>query len=188
MPAFILASASPRRRELLATLGLTFDVHAADIPEIPRTGETPEQFAARAASDKAAHVASRHGNRIVLAADTVVALEEEILGKPRDRNDARCMLESLSGRTHRVCTGVAVIAADSVRTTIAVSEVTFKAMTAKEIEEYVGSGEPFDKAGAYGIQSGGGRFVASVSGSYSNVIGLPVVETADLLSGSRQGA
>jgi septum formation protein len=185
--SFILASASPRRRDLLAGLGLTFEVYAADIPEIPRSGETPEQFARRAAAEKAIFVASRHPGRQVLAADTVVALGSEILGKPRDRDEARRMLESLSARQHRVCTGIAlVVERDLPDLVVVVSEVVFHPLSAAVIETYIDSGEPFDKAGAYGIQSGAGRFVESVSGSYSNVIGLPLMETVALLTGRRE--
>lgn len=186
LPAFILASASPRRRELLATLGLSFEIHPADLPEVPRSGEHPEQFVARAASEKAAHIASRHSGRRVLGADTIVALGGAILGKPRDRDHAREMLLHLSATTHRVCTGIAVVEGDLAETVVVTSEVAFRPMTTAEIETYIDSGEPFDKAGGYGIQSGGGQFVTSLSGSYSNVIGLPLVETMTLLSRSRR--
>ena len=179
---FVLASASPRRRELFAALGARFDVDAADIPEVPRSGETTEQFVTRAACEKAAHVTGRHPHRLVLGADTVVALDGEILGKPRDRDDARRMLRNLAQRTHRVCTGLAlVVDAAAAQNTVVATEVTFGPISTSEIDAYIESGEPFDKAGAYGIQGGGGRFVVAVSGSYSNVIGLPVIEVAHML-------
>ncbi len=185
----ILASASPRRRALVDELGLTFEVDAADIPEIPRDGEAPEEFVSRAATEKAAHVAERHPGRWVLGADTVVALGDEILGKPRDRDDARRMLTALAGTTHRVCTGIALLLGRELPDVMVVStEVVFRTIEAAEIEAYIDSGEPFDKAGSYGIQGRGGRFVVSVSGSYSNVMGLPLIETAELLSHRRPGS
>lgn len=182
VPEFVLASASPRRRELLAALGLRFEVHAADLPEVARAGETPEQFVARVAREKAAHVASFHAGQRVLAADTIVAVGSTLLGKPRDRDHAREMLTGLSGTTHRVCTGVALVGAEGTKPIVVTTNVGFHPMTAAEIEAYIDSREPFDKAGAYGIQGEGGRFVRSLSGSYSNVVGLPLEETADLLS------
>jgi septum formation protein len=189
LPSFILASASPRRRELLAAVGLTFDVHPAEIAEVPAEGEPPEQFAIRVATDKAVCVAFRYPGRLVLGADTVVALGDEILGKPRDRSDARRMLERLAGGKHRVCTAIAkVIRGGTPEAMVVVTEVAFRAMSAAEIETYIDSGEPFDKAGAYGIQGGAAGFVEAVHGSYSNVIGLPLVETIALLTrGRRQG-
>jgi septum formation protein len=172
---------------LLAALGLQFEIHAADLPEVPQSGETPDQFVARAAREKAVYIAAHHAGERVLGADTIVTLEGEILGKPRDRDHARRMLSDLSGTAHRVCTGVAVAADGRTEVVVVSSEVAFRAMTSAEIEAYIDSGEPFDKAGGYGIQGEGGRFVVSLSGSYSNVIGLPLVETAGLLcrSGER---
>lgn len=185
--SFVLASASPRRRDLLAALGLRFAVDAADIPEIPQAGESPEEFARRAAADKAVYVAARHPGRLTLGADTVVALGGDILGKPLDRDDARRMLERLSGANHRVCTAIALtIPGAAPDVAVVVSDVAFRPMTGVEIDAYIDSGDPFDKAGAYGIQSGAGRFVDSVRGSYSNVIGLPLVETIALLTRRRQ--
>jgi septum formation protein len=167
-------------------LELRFEVDAADIPEIPDEGEAPETFVHRLAAAKAAYVASRHPGRRVLGADTVVALRDVILGKPRDGDDARRMLLGLAGTTHRVCTGIALLSAcDLVEVAVVSTEVTFRKIGAAEIEAYLDSGEPFDKAGSYGIQGGGGSFVTSVSGSYSNVMGLPLIETAELLARRR---
>lgn len=175
----ILASASPRRRELLRPLLPNLEVIPADIAEVPRHGETPGVFAARSAREKADYVATLHPRRWILGADTVVTIDGEILGKPRDAGDAARMLQTLSGRTHRVCTAIAIlVAAESSVCQVVETEVTFRPMTATEIGVYVAGGEPFDKAGAYGIQGGGGRFVTAVSGSYSNVIGLPLLEVA----------
>jgi len=181
--SFVLASASPRRRELLQSLRLPFEVAPAGIDEIPAAGETPKQFAARAAGEKAAFVAARHPRRHVLAADTVVALDNVIFGKPRDRADAVRMLRALSGVTHRVFTAVVLLGDDAREDARLVeTQVGFRAIAAGEIESYVDGGEPFDKAGAYGIQGEAARFVNAVVGSYSNVIGLPLEEVAAMLS------
>jgi len=178
----VLASASPRRRALLAQLGLPFEVVASDVPETPRAGEGPEHFARRMAREKAAAVAERYRGRLILAADTVVVLDDMLCGKPADRDDARRMLRALSGRTHRVLTAVALIdAAGRFDDLLAESRVRFRALTAAEIEAYLDSGEAFDKAGAYGLQGLARQFVADVHGSESNVIGLPIDEVAALL-------
>jgi septum formation protein len=182
--SIVLASASPRRRDLLGTILPTFDVIPADILEVPRPRETARRFASRAAREKAAHVAADHRARSVLGADTVVTVDGDILGKPRDRTDAVRMLESLSGRTHRVITAIALTTFSGDTDELAVeSEVRFRSLSADELGAYVDTGEPFDKAGAYAVQGGGGRFVKAVVGSYSNVIGLPLVEVARLLAG-----
>jgi septum formation protein len=179
---FILASASPRRRELLQGLHLHFEIVPADIAEIPLAHEAPREFAARAAGEKAAHVAALYRGRRILAADTVVIARGRILGKPRDRADAFDMLEALSATGHRVCTAIAL--ADEHRTDafIVETEVSFRPLTRDEIEAYIDTGDPFDKAGAYGIQGDAVRFVTAVTGSYSNVIGLPLEEVAIALS------
>jgi len=177
----VLASASPRRRALLAQLGLSFEVAAGDVPETPREGERAEQFALRMAREKAAVVADRCPNKCILAADTVVVVDGTVFGKPTDRDDARRMLQALSGRTHRVLTAVALIDATGRRDDVFVeSHVRFRAVTAAEIETYLDSGEPFDKAGAYGLQGQARQFVLEVRGSESNVIGLPMDEVAAL--------
>ncbi len=178
----ILASASPRRRELLATLGLRFEVVPSDIDEILRPGEVPEVFAQRMAREKAMEIAQRWSGRCVLAADTVVIVSGSVFGKPRDRADARSMLQALSGRPHRVVTAVALIgAAGELEEVLVESTVEFRRLEADEIERYLDSGEPFDKAGAYAVQGIGRAFVERVRGSFSNVVGLPMDEVAELL-------
>ena len=171
----ILASASPRRR-------VDFVVEASTVPEVPYPAEAAAAFAQRAAREKAVEVASRHARRFVLGADTVVALGTTIFGKPADRNQARAMLAALSGRTHVVITGVALVdPAAAIEEIVVESQVEFRALLAAEIETYLDSGEPFDKAGAYAVQGLGGQFVVAVRGSRSNVIGLPMEATMALL-------
>lgn len=170
----VLASSSPRRREILASLRLAFEVVPADVDETLRGGEDPFAAAERLAADKAAAVASRAGGALVVAADTLVVLDGEALGKPRDREDSRRMLRALSGRAHDVVTGVAVSKDGRSATGRELTRVVFAAMTEDEIAEYAASGEPDDKAGAYALQGIGGLFVERVEGSSSNVVGLPV--------------
>lgn len=179
---FVLASASPRRRELLAQLGVPFEIVTSDVPETPRPGEPPTAFARRAARDKAAEVARRCPDALVLAADTVVVVDGAILGKPRDRADARRMLEALAGRTHEVLTAVALRDADGhVDDVVVRSAVQFRVLAAHEIDAYVATDEPYDKAGAYAIQGRARHFVVQVQGSYTNVVGLPMDEVRELL-------
>jgi septum formation protein len=178
----VLASASPRRRELLAQLGVPFDVVPSAVPEVPYPGETADDFAPRVAREKATEVARRWPGTVVLAADTVVAIGTAILGKPIDHDDARRMLQTLSGRAHRVLTAVALIdAMGAVEQIMVESEVEFRELGGAEIEAYLDSGEPFDKAGAYAVQGLAGKFVKHVRGSLSNVIGLPMDEVGVLL-------
>jgi septum formation protein len=180
----VLASASPRRRELLARAGFEFEVRPSEIPEFPSPGETPEVFARRAAREKALDVAARaEPGTLVLGADTVVALGDEILGKPADAAEAGQMMRRLSGRTHRVTTAVCLVRApDRVEALGEESTaVTFRALSDAEIREYVATGEPFDKAGGYGIQGHAAKFVERVEGDYSNVVGLPVARVAEML-------
>jgi septum formation protein len=176
----ILASGSPRRRDLLSQLGLTFTVSAADIDETPHAAEAAKAYVLRLAREKARAVATRHPAAWVLAADTTVALESELLGKPRDAEEARAMLGRLSGRTHAVYTGVA-LAGRHEEALVVRTGVTFRALSPGEIAWYAGTGEPLDKAGAYAVQGKGGFLVASVEGSPTNVIGLPLGETLALL-------
>jgi len=180
----VLASASPRRRELLTLAGVPHRVQPSEIDELRAPGETPAGFAERAARDKARAVARGcPAGSWVLGADTVVVADEEVLGKPRDRQDGRRMLQLLSGRTHRVITGVALVAAPTGRSESFATEtaVTFRPLGEAWIEGYLDSGEPMDKAGAYGIQGLGGLLVAAIQGSYTNVVGLPLGETILLL-------
>lgn len=182
IPTLVLASASPRRRELLAQFDVEFVVEASDVPEISRAGELPAEFAQRVARDKALAVSKRHAGCFVLGADTVVVLDGVIFGKPADREDARRMLTALSGSDHSVITAVALVDPHGrVEQLVVETRVAFRALTAAEIEDYLESGEPFDKAGAYAVQGLGGRFVVKVQGSHSNVVGLPMEATMALL-------
>lgn len=174
-PALVLASSSPRRRELLASLGLTFSVHPADVDESLLPSESAFDAAERLARAKAAATATGgDSDTLVVAADTLVVLEGEALGKPRDRADARRMLSALAGRTHEVVTGVACARGGRIVSGRETTRVVFAPMSPAEIAEYTESGEPDDKAGAYGLQGIGGFFVERVEGSPSNVVGLPV--------------
>jgi septum formation protein len=184
--AVVLASRSPRRLDLLAQLGITPEVVPADIDESPLVGESPLDMVRRLASAKADVVVARIGtsrDALVLAADTTVDLEGENFGQPVDEADAARMLRRLSGRTHRVHTAVAVAKPGATAPTVEVvtSLVTFQPLNDHVVEWYVGTGEPMGKAGAYAVQGLGGTLVASVKGSWSNVVGLPLAETARLL-------
>jgi septum formation protein len=176
----VLASASPRRAELLSAAGFEFDVMTSEVAEAMDPEETPDGFVRRLALEKAEAVRSRAPGRPILAADTVVLLNNEVLGKPVDDSTARSMLRKLSGREHVVLTAVCLIVphAESGRTQTAVARtvVTMATLTEAEIEWYVASGEPRDKAGAYGVQGLASRFVTRLDGSYSNVVGLPVAD------------
>ncbi len=186
MNQFHLASASPRRRELLNQLGLRFEQFSVDVPETLRPGEVAEVACLRLALAKARAGRARlsaDDPLPVLGSDTVVAVDEHVLGKPADRTDALSMLARLSGRTHEVYTAVAVVGADGTeQSRLSVSHVTFRAITATEAAAYWASGEPADKAGAYAIQGLGAIFVERLEGSYSGVMGLPLFETAELLA------
>ena len=180
-PFVCLASVSPRRRELLAQIGVPHTVTGAHIDEAVHPGETPRDYVLRMASEKALAV-YRMGEALpVLAADTTVVLDEVIFGKPTDRDDALAMLRSLSGRTHDVLTAVALAVEGSVSLTVSTSSVRFRPLTIEECERYWETGEPRDKAGGYAIQGLGSVFVEWLSGSYSGVMGLPLFETAELL-------
>lgn len=169
----ILASASPRRSELLRNAGISFQVDPAHVPEQPRFGETPLDYAQRLAYEKARAVLERNPRDVVLGADTVVVVDEQLLEKPADAEDARRMLRLLSGRSHQVITGVCLIAEAFERTEAETTQVIFHPMSDEEIDGYVSSGEPRDKAGAYGIQGLASRWVSRVNGCYFNVVGLP---------------
>ena len=178
----VLASASPRRRALLASAGLSFEVAPVEIDESARPGETPEVLTRRLAAEKArmgADVLAAHPARVVLGADTLVVLDGAVLGKPRDAAQAISHLSRLAGRTHRVITAVALARTDApaLRELQVESTVTMRVADAAEIRAYVATGEPLDKAGAYAVQGEGRRFVAKIVGSETNVIGLPLEET-----------
>ncbi|MDH3576727.1 MAG: Maf family protein [Gammaproteobacteria bacterium] len=175
-----LASSSPRRQEILKALGLEFSVKAIEVDEDRLADETPEQMVVRLATAKAS-AAEMEASCLVIGSDTVVVLGDEVLGKPRDRDEAVAMLLRLSGRRHFVLTGVALRGPDGVQTALSSTEVCFREISRDEARAYWHSGEPRDKAGAYGIQGLGGAFVEAIKGSYSGVVGLPVFETARLL-------
>lgn len=179
--ALVLASASPRRLQLLSSLGLQLEVSPVDIDETPGAGEDPAALALRLAEEKAALAAARHPGRVLVAADTVVALGGETLGKPADAAEARSMLQRLSSRRHEVFTAVAVRRDRQSGSRLSRSEVDFRVLAPAEIEAYVGTGEPMDKAGAYGIQGLAAIFVSRLCGSYSGVVGIPLHDTAELL-------
>lgn len=166
----------------MADAGHEFTVEPADIDETPRPGEDARDYVARLASEKARCVAERRPDAVVLGADTIVAIDGELLGKPADPGDAVAMLERLSGRSHEVLTGVAVVRGGHVRHTVEVSRVWFRPLDRGEIEAYVATGEPLDKAGAYAIQGGGGALVDRTEGSWDNIIGLPMHVVAQLLA------
>jgi septum formation protein len=179
----ILASNSPRRRELLEQVGLTFTTDPADVDESILPNEDAEAYAVRVALDKARVVAGRVEKGIIIAADTIVVLGDTVLGKPADVRDAGRMLGMLSGRMHRVISGLAIVDADTGRTLTgsAITLVWFRDLTPAEIRSYVATGEPLDKAGAYGIQAKGALLVKKLEGCYFNVVGLPLSLLEDML-------
>ena len=194
MPTLVLASASPRRRELLTQAGFVFSVHPAHIPEDPLPGEDPIAYVTRLAREKAQGVyrelsarSSESGDDgtgqslVVLGADTTVTLDGHILGKPEDAADATRMLRMLSGRTHRVVTGVAVATTERVELAAEVTAVRFLSLSDDEIAAYVAGGEPMDKAGAYAIQGRAAKWIPRVEGCYFNVVGLPLALVGTML-------
>ncbi len=183
MQEIILASASPRRAELLRRIGVEFRVVPSDVEERLEDSLDARSLALELASQKARAVAARYPEAIVLAADTVVCCDGEILGKPADRQDAVRMLRLLSGRTHEVSTGV-VLRRESTgqeRCEVVTTRVTFRRLSQEEILGYIATGEPFDKAGAYGIQGYGALLVEGIEGCYSNVVGLPLAKVGEML-------
>lgn len=181
--SILLASGSPRRRELLKQLVVNFEVAAADIDESLVEGETPRGYVLRLSRAKALAGYSQSGGRLpVLGSDTIVLLDGEILGKPESRVAAEIMLSRLSGRTHEVYSGVALaLDSETVLETINITSVTFGEMPVAWIKKYCQSDEPMDKAGAYAVQGGTGQFISRIDGSYSGVMGLPLFETSQLL-------
>ena len=186
----ILASASPRRQELLRNAGIPFEVQPTDILEVPQPREAPRAFAERMAREKALAVFRKRPSDFVLGADTIVVVDAEIMGKPRDNADAARMLRLLSGRTHQVITGVCLVGPQGIKgkletdfedlrseTTI----VTMESLSDDDIRAYISTGEPMDKAGAYAIQGGASRWISHIEGDYFNVVGLPVVLTYRML-------
>ena len=193
----VLASASPRRRELLAQAGFAFSVHPAHIPEDPLPAENPIAYVTRLAREKAEAVfrelsglgpaTGKDGSDlIVLGADTTVTLDGEILAKPADAADASRMLRLLSGRTHHVITGVAVVSGQSTEVGAEVTAVRFLSLSDQEIGDYVSTGEPMDKAGAYAIQGRAARWIPRVEGCYFNVVGLPLALASTMIEAARR--
>jgi len=193
----VLASASPRRRELLTQAGCVFTVEAADVDESPRAGESPAAYVVRLAEEKAQAVFEKHisggpfiersemsGKEplVVLGADTTVVLDGEILSKPADGTEAKRMLRRLSGRTHQVLTGIAVATRAGISSAVESTNVTFAEIPDAELDAYCATSEPLDKAGAYGIQGYAARWIPRVDGCYFNVMGLPIAQTVALLS------
>jgi septum formation protein len=180
-PPIILASASPRRKELLDQIGVRYTVYAVDIDETPLINESPLAYVQRVAAEKsAACVVKLQTEQLVLAADTAVVLGNVIMGKPKDEADALAMLRQLSGKTHQVYSAISLRGQEHTQA-VSITDVTFKALTEQEIFAYWHSGEPLDKAGAYAIQGKGSVFVTAINGSFSGVVGLPLFETAQLL-------
>ena len=199
----ILASASPRRRELLAQAGYAFSVEAADVDESVRAGETPEAYVRRLAEEKASAVFTKHAGAqfatassswvrsseaplLVLGADTTVVCDGEILAKPDDAEHAKQMLRKLSGRTHQVLTGVAVVARAGTASAVEITDVTFSNIPESELDAYCATTEPLDKAGAYGIQGYAARWIPRIDGDYFNVMGLPIARVVRLLEDASQ--
>ena len=177
----ILASSSPRRRELMTQAGFLFDVLAANIDETRRPNETPTDYVQRLALEKAGAIAALHPEAIVLGADTTVVLNGEVMNKPTNLADAERMLRALSGQTHQVHTGLAVVAGSSTHSHVETTDVIFREITPAELAAYLASGDALDKAGAYGIQGYAARWIPRIEGDYFNVVGLPLSAVVSLL-------
>lgn len=176
MKKIILASSSPRRKELLTTAGVEFEIHVKEVDETVPEGTLPVDAAKMTAAKKAAAVAEDYKDCVVIGADTIVVANGKILGKPKDEADAKMMLRMLSGNEHEVITGVCIIGSGEAETFAQISKVKFYNLTEEEISAYVATKEPMDKAGAYGIQGLGCRLVERIEGDYFNIVGLPVAE------------
>ena len=178
LPKLILASGSPRRAEILNFVGWEFEKRTADIDETSLQGESPEKYVRRLAEEKAAAVAEKYENALILGADTIVVIDEEIIGKPKDLEDARAMLQKLSGKRHEVFTGVALIKIENGKAESKVdlqkTTVKFAELNESEINFLVEKGEPLDKAGAYAVQAQAALFIEQIQGDYWNVVGLPI--------------
>ncbi len=186
VPSFILASGSPRRRDLLNSAGLTFDVDKSEVPEDINPGEAPRAYARRMAEAKGREVARkgrRAGDqRAVLAADTIVVVDDQVLGKPADRAEARQMIQALAGRDHQVITAFCLIHSRGEIRDEVITQVTFRPLNRGEIEQYLDAGEWTDKAGGYGIQGRAAQMVRRINGSYTNVVGLPLAEVVTAMA------
>jgi septum formation protein len=182
MPKIILASASPRRQELLKQIKIHHQVQCVDIDEMPKLNELPADYVLRLAIEKAAACKKKFSPKLpILAADTSVIFNNKILGKPKDEADAKAMLSELSGNTHHVFTAIALFGKES-HSALSITEVTFKSLTDAQIHAYWQSGEPIDKAGSYAIQGIASAFIERINGSFSGVMGLPLFETTQLLA------
>ena len=179
----VLASSSPRRIEILKKLGLQFIVRKSEINEVRFKDETPERYVIRIAFEKAYNVAKKYNENTVIGADTIVLIDGEILGKPKNKSEAKNMLMKLSGREHKVLTGLCLLNSKSkkILKKVVKSLVIIKELTSEEIESYIKTGEPLDKAGSYAIQGIGAFMVKEIHGSYTNVVGLPVCELIEML-------
>lgn len=187
MRSLILASQSPRRADLLTQMGFNFTIIAADVDESALINERPRQLVSRLAQLKAQTISKRSNNdilnqNVVLAADTIVVINEKVLGKPSDFDHFYRMMQALSGATHTVMTAISICDSNTIKSQLVCTEVTFCKLDDADIQRYWDSGEPSDKAGGYGIQAIGGQFVTAINGSYSAVVGLPMVETRELLA------
>lgn len=185
LPRLLLASSSPRRSEILRLVGWPFQTVAVEVDESLLNGEAADEYVERLALAKAQDAASRHPNELILAADTTVVVDRQILAKPGDDDEARQMLQALQGRWHQVLTGVALVLNGSSQVAHEVTEVRFAPMSEAEIAWYAATGEPMDKAGAYAIQGQGARFVKEIKGDYFNVMGLPVRLLYELINRNR---
>lgn len=177
----VLASASPRRRDLLDAAGIAYDVHPVDVDESRQDGEGAAAYVERVAREKARAGAAAHPERVVLAADTTVVVDGDVLGKPAGDAEATQMLRRLSGRSHEVLTGVAIASNGHIVSAVERTAVWVSELSEQDIQDYVASGEPAGKAGAYAIQGLASRFIPRIDGSYTNVVGLPVAKVVDLL-------
>ena len=179
----ILASASPRRKEILENTNIKFDIISSSIEELILGGESPCQMVMRLAFEKGIDIASKHKSDLVISADTIVVLDNNILGKPKDEEEARQMISNLSGRTHQVITGISLINLENNKKIIdyVVSNVKFKKLSKDDINDYIKTKESLDKAGAYGIQGYGALLVEEIQGDYFNIVGLPISKLSDLL-------
>ena len=182
LPKLILASASPRRAEILTAVGWKFEKHAAEVDETELPNEKPADYVQRLAEEKAAVVAVKFKNQLVLGADTIVVIENQIVGKPKDLADARKMLRMLSGNWHEVLTGVAIIKDEEISVGLQRTQVKFAELVEAEIEFLIERGEPLDKAGAYAVQAQAALFIEQIKGDYWNVVGLPVSLVYELVT------
>ena len=179
----ILASASPRRKEILENANVKFKIMSSDIEELTLDGESPCQMVMRLAFEKGIDIANKQKSDLVISADTIVVLDNNVLGKPKDEKEARYMIESLSGKTHQVITGISLINLENNKMIIdyVISNVKFKNLSVEDINDYISTNESLDKAGAYGIQGYGALLVEEIQGDYFNIVGLPISRLSDLL-------